>query len=276
MKKVISIILQGLGILMIILLIVVSIGLIVVYSEPKVPVLCYHNVLSKEELEIAKEDAAWSIDVENFEEEMKYLHDSNYKTLTMQEFCEWKEGKKEVPFKSVLVTFDDGLLSNYHYALPILKKYNINATIFVIGKASEDLGDDENKWANTPNSYITKKQIEEIKRDYPNIELYSHTYGMHRKIRGKEAVHCYTKEQMKEDIGKYEKYMGKTEYIAYPFGAVNKDFVDVLKENGYKYGFVFTDNKKATRKDDNFHINRINVSSNKDMLRFKLRLLLPY
>ena len=276
MKKVVPKILQVLGVLFILEIISAIVVLIVIYSEPKIAVLNYHNVLAKEEIEGLKAEKTWSISVDNFEEQMKYLHDHNYKTLTMQEFCEWKEGKINLPFKSVLITFDDGLLSNYHYAFPILKKYNLNATLFLIGNMSEKIGDDENIWLGNYNSYISKNQIEEIKKDYPNIEIYSHTYGMHRKIKGREAVYCYTREQMQEDIEKYENYMGKTEIVAYPFGVTDPMYVDVLKENGYKYGFLLGDNKKATRKDDNFYINRVNLSRDKDILHFGLRLLLPF
>ena len=181
---------------------------------------------------------------------MKYLHKHKYKTLTMEEFCKWKKGELKVPFKSVLVTFDDGLLSNYKYAMPILKKYNLNATIFVIGETSEKIGENPNEWKGNYNSYMSKNQLEDMIKEYPNIELYSHTYGIHKKINDNEAVHEISKQEMKEDIEKYENYMGKTEIIAYPFGATNPMFVNTLKEKGYKYGFLLGENRKATRIDE--------------------------
>lgn len=80
---------------------------------------------------------------------------------------------------------------------------------------------------------------------------------------------------MLEDIQKYENYMGKTEVIAYPFGVTNERFINALKKKGYKYGFVLGDNKKATRKDNDFMINRINTSYDKNS-HFGLRFWLPY
>ncbi len=40
----------------------------------------------------------------------------------MDEFYNWKIGNLNLPYKSVLITFDDGFLSNYEYAFKLLKK----------------------------------------------------------------------------------------------------------------------------------------------------------
>ena len=243
------------------------IAIAIIYREPKVAVLSYHNIAKKEEI---KKDDPWCVTLECFEKEMKYLHDAGYKTLTMQEFYEWKTGKREVPFRSVLITFDDGLLSNAEYAMPILKKYGFNATIFCIGKEVEK--STAEKWNGDCSLYMKKSKIEEYKKEYPNIEFYSHSYNMHYE----NAVNSLTKEQMREGIKKYEELFGKKDVIAYPFGKYNDKVIEVLKEKGYKMGFTLADNKKATRGESNWTINRINVSYDKPLYKFALRLLLPY
>lgn len=79
---------------------------------------------------------------QNFESQMRYLAKSGYKTLTLKEFFEFKKGALELPKKSVLLTFDDGWIDNFLVAYPILKKYSLKATIFVvtdwIERSSED------------------------------------------------------------------------------------------------------------------------------------------
>ena len=129
MKKKITIILI---VICIVFLLICS--TIYVRNKDKIPVLCYHNLATAEEKTNFEGEKDWTIDVQNFEEQLKYLKKHNYKTLTMEEFYEWKQGKIELPHKSVLITFDDGFLSNYHYAFPLLKKYNMNATVFLIGE----------------------------------------------------------------------------------------------------------------------------------------------
>ena len=106
---------------------------IVLYTHPKIAVLCYHNIATAEEKEQFPDEADWTITTDNFKEHLDYLKKHNYKTLTMDEFYNWKIGNINLPYKSVLITFDDGFLSNYEYAFKLLKDYDMNATVFVVG-----------------------------------------------------------------------------------------------------------------------------------------------
>lgn len=258
-------------IIVLIILLITGISISIIYREPKVSVLCYHNVGSKEEKEKYPDEQLWTISVENFEEEMKYLHDNNYKTLTMEEFYKWKKGEIEVPFKSVLITFDDGLLSNYHYAFPILKKYNINASVFAIGKCIVKSDEDSDEWNGNIVTYMSRNILKKCKEEYPNVEIYSHTYALHEKGDINKSI-----EDINNDFDTFSEKIKKTEYLAYPFGDYNDNIKKTLKNKKYKLAFTFADNKKATRQDDDYAINRVNVSTDKPLYKFALRLLLPY
>lgn len=257
------------GIVLLVLIIALIITIKIIYKEPKVSVLCYHNVAKAEEILNNENEKNWTITLENFEQEMKFLHDFNFKTLTLEEFYKWKKGEIEVPFNSVLITFDDGLLSNYKYAFPILKKYNINATIFIVGKYSNKEITEE--WKGNLQTYMGLDLINKTKDEYPNIEFESHTYNMH--IIGK--LNEIKKEDMKKDFEKMKK-LKTFEYVAYPFGACNNLLIETLKEEKVKLAFILTDNKKATRQDNDLKVNRINVSKDKPLYKYALRFLLPY
>nr|AIA95017.1 Polysacc_deac_1 [uncultured Bacillus sp.] len=63
---------------------------------------------------------------------MKYLHDNGYHTITPAQLKAYLTEDAPLPDKPVMLTFDDGYIDNYVHAWPILKKYDMTATIFIL------------------------------------------------------------------------------------------------------------------------------------------------
>ena len=124
----------------------------------------------------------------------------------MKEFYEWKQGKIELPHKSVLITFDDGFLSNYHYAFPLLKKYNMNATVFLIGEYVQNTT--QTDWNGNIKTYMPLELVEKSKEEYPNIDFCSHTYGLHYH----NSINEVSKEQKIEWLDKFYRRMSTALY----------------------------------------------------------------
>ena len=145
-----------------------------------------------------------------FDEQMKYLYDNNYKTLSMQEFYCWKIKKCSVPEKSVLITFDDGFYGIHYLGEPILKKYNFVASAFLIGSTIKE----------TTNDYDSNKYgtigLDIINSDNSSFEYYSHSYGMHKEIDCKKAIYKLSTEELDADSKKMQEIL-HAEYISYPF-----------------------------------------------------------
>lgn len=102
--------------------------------QKNIAILMYHRVIESDYY-------FWKLNVspKTFEKHMEYLSE-NYKFLRLEE--KW-ETIVEPNQKYVVITFDDGYVDNYRFALPILEKYHIPATVFV----STDLIDtDEMYW----------------------------------------------------------------------------------------------------------------------------------
>lgn len=89
-----------------------------------VPCLMYHHVSPIAGLVTVTPDV--------FEAQMAYVAQSGYRALTPDQFVDFLTGRSDVPRKSVLITFDDGYLDNYVYAYPILKRFGLRATIFIV------------------------------------------------------------------------------------------------------------------------------------------------
>jgi peptidoglycan/xylan/chitin deacetylase (PgdA/CDA1 family) len=87
-----------------------------------VPVLMYHSISDKpigiKQLSVKPSD---------FEAQMAYLSDNGYTAIFFSELSRYKTLDKPV-----IVSFDDGYIDNYTAAYPILKKYGLKATVFMI------------------------------------------------------------------------------------------------------------------------------------------------
>lgn len=241
------------------------------YTHPNISVLCYHNLATKEEKENFPDEIDWTIDVENFKEHLEYLKRNKYKTLTMEEFIQWKKGEKKLPYKSVLITFDDGFLSNYHYAFPLLKEYNMNATVFIAGSFVENSR--ETEWTGNIKTYMSKEIIDRMETEFPNIDICSHSYNLHY-----PGAIQQEKQELINDVNKYNLIYNETDVYCYPFGQYNENMKNALKEKNYKIAFRYgpesKDYKKANKNDDDYEIPRLNVSHGMNVTKFGLRLLM--
>jgi hypothetical protein len=63
---------------------------------------------------------------------MRYLVGHGFTTITLGELYAHLKYNNPLPKKPIVLTFDDGYLDNWVYAYPILKKYGLKATIFVV------------------------------------------------------------------------------------------------------------------------------------------------
>ena len=249
-----NIVIYGLIVCTIILVIVLAL----LYSNPTVAVLGYHD-FGKD----VDDSNTFVLNIGKFEEQLKYLKKHHYKTLTLDEFYEYKQNKKKFPYKCVLITMDDGYQSNYELAFPLLKKYNMNATVFCVGKNAEE----------GCAGYMSKETPKKVKEEYPNIDIASHSYNLHEK-----GAYNVGKDELREDFSKCKNVI-QTEYLAYPFGDYNENFVEVLKENNFKLAFTFgpgKEHRKAKHSDSNYRIPRLCISSNMPMWKFAIRIALPY
>ena len=97
----------------------------------QVPVLMYHHISEEG-------NDSTELSPEAFEAQIAALAEAGYTSVFPEDLAAYVREGKELPEKPIVITFDDGYLSNYEYAYPILKKYGMVATIFVIGSTVGD------------------------------------------------------------------------------------------------------------------------------------------
>jgi peptidoglycan/xylan/chitin deacetylase (PgdA/CDA1 family) len=202
------------------------------YRSDRVPALLYHRLISKDHAPVSKPrsfDRSYVTYDTVFAKQMAYLHGKRYSTISLDEFLAYREGRSPLPPKPIMITFDDGFASNYHYAFPVLTKYQMTATIFA---TPDPTCDNFQKYASTDKA-LTPEQMREMSKD----RIFIHSHGMtHRYL--SELVPAMIRWELVESKKALERILGTPVcYLAIPSGAYNRTVRKLAKETGYRAVF---------------------------------------
>ena len=95
--------------------------------KPSIPIIYYHSV--------GPVNPGWkrnflTLELPFFEDQLKYFK-NNFNLISLKAFYNIRAGLQNSPKKPLVITIDDGYLDNWIWAFPMLKKYDIPATLFV-------------------------------------------------------------------------------------------------------------------------------------------------
>lgn len=209
-----------------------------------IPVLMYHHVNQH------KDDMV-TITPDVFECQMKYLQKNGYATLTIDKLIDYINGEFQLTQKAVVITFDDGWLDNYIYAFPVLEKYKIHASIFIVAdrteKASENSAQSPSSVPNHKESKSLIKKGEEQKvalnwrlikkiADTGLVDFYSHTMS-HREC--DKLSEAELSEELKQSKKIIERQLNRPcPYLCWPYGKYNDAAIRIARDSGYKAVFT--------------------------------------
>lgn len=217
-------------------------------TTDKVAVLNYHFFYNPDKGEECNEVIC--LKESKFREQLDYLRDNGFKTLTMNEFYRWMYGEIELPEKSVLLTIDDGAKGtgkhNGNILIPTLEEYDMHATLFLIA----GWWDIENYRSN-------------------NLDIQSHTYDMHSYGScGSGQLICANYDEAKNDLQKSIDIIKDNTAFCYPFYQYSNTAIKAIKDLGFKLAFA-SGNVKATRNSDKYKVPRYSILSDTSLEEFK-------
>ncbi|HHU7342924.1 TPA: polysaccharide deacetylase family protein, partial [Escherichia coli] len=137
------------------------------------PVLTYHHILRDEENTRFRHTST-TTSVRAFNNQMAWLRDRGYATLSMAQLEGYVKNKINLPARAVVITFDDGLKSVSRYAYPVLKQYGMKATAFIV---TSRIKRHPQKWNPKSLQFMSVSELNEI-RDV--FDFQSHTHFLHR------------------------------------------------------------------------------------------------
>ena len=183
-------------------------------------ILVYHHVS-------ASTPPSTSISPEDFERHLEYLEQNNFNVIPLDNMLKTLRAGEQLPEKSVAITFDDGYISIYDTAFPMLQSYGFPFTLFLstgpIDKQQQ--------------SYMNWDQIREMSRAGVIIanHMVEHPYML--EIGSDETDADWINRLQNELLAaesRIEQETGQSHrYLAYPYGEFDLDIKLMLKNNGF-------------------------------------------
>jgi peptidoglycan/xylan/chitin deacetylase (PgdA/CDA1 family) len=187
----------------------------------KVVVLCYHRFEDNKRDQLA-------INPTEFRSQMKQLKDDGIAVISMKDFLAWRRGEKSIPSKSCIITIDDGYISGYNVAWPILKEFGYPFTMFIY-----------TNYVNVGGKSLTWAQLEQM-RD-AGVDIECHTVSHHdlrHAPKGQDYMtwlhnEIYTSKDILE-----QKLGISIVAFAFPYGTYNEVVRKMATEAGYQALFT--------------------------------------
>ena len=232
-----------------------------------VPIVMYHHIL-------AKDDDTQNITRAKFEEDLKAYQAEGFETIQYKDLINYVYDDVPLPEKPLIITFDDGYLSNYEIAYPLLEEYDMKAVISLIG------------WS-VGKSYDAVKESDIIPHFDWNeakemsasgiIEFQSHSYDLHAlqtdeqsrsgvlQLPGEDTIKYIEvfkndhKRMLESMITNIEK---RPTFFTYPYGYYNPFTEGLLKTLGYYGSVTVEEGLNSITRDPNslFSLKRIDAS----------------
>ncbi len=212
-----------------------------IYLKPKyvVPILMYHSINQ------GGDKSSLCVSEKNFAGQMRFLRKHKYNVISLNEFVQGKINHDIFARNTVVITFDDGYEDNFSAAYPILKKYNLPATMFVVVNAIDHEG------------YLSLEQIEQM-RQAGLITIGSHSLEGDY-LPGKDSG------QIAEEIGISKLVLeisleDDVDFFCYPIGGFTPEIEELVRDYGYLAACTTNRGKTQTYlNDDLFALKRIKV-----------------
>nr|WP_297171429.1 polysaccharide deacetylase family protein [uncultured Agathobaculum sp.] len=227
-----------------------------------IPILTYHDLTRD-----PSQTDSMTITEERFRLDMEFLSEFGYTPLLTDDLIAIQQGDAAMPEKPVMITFDDGYLSNYTLAYPILQQTGMKAIISVVaynmgGTGGFSVRQNGQTGENESGSHLTWEQMREMVAS-GLVEIGSHTYNLHNPELGGVGTPNGVNGVMRktgESFPQYNARVGgdlqrcidliiehtgqqRVNYFAYPFGAYDSWMDRILDEQGVPVS-VWSNNAK--------------------------------
>jgi len=225
--------------------------------EAQVPILMYHHIaVPGPNADAIRCDL--SVSPAAFEAQMAYLASHGYRTVSLLDLFEHLQSGQALPARPIILTFDDGYDDNYTYAYPILRRYGLQGTFFIITGLVGRPG------------YLTWEQAREMRRGGMSLESHTCTHlDLTRSTPG------HVDEEVKDSKAALERELGgPVLFFSYPSGKYNAAVIAALEANGY-LGAVTTRHGTTQEASALYELCRVRIRGSDTLETFAQKVELP-
>ncbi|MDD3517435.1 MAG: polysaccharide deacetylase family protein [Chromatiales bacterium] len=192
-------------------------------------ILMYHQVGAFAPM---REHRSTYCDVRRFAAQMAWLHRFGYSVLRLDDALDALAGRRPLPPRAVVITFDDGYENFYTHAWPVLERHGFPATVYLIAGM---LGQPSHWFAadgrDTP-PLMGPERIRELHR--AGVDFGSHSVT-HAKLT--EIDHVAARQEIEDSKAMLEDVLGApVRHFCYPFGRHDRAIVELARAAGYASG----------------------------------------
>lgn len=228
-----------------------------------IPVLMYHHITPH------CGDTV-TVTPETFAAQMHHLAAAGYRTLSLRELLDHVSGARPLSEQAVVLTFDDGWLDNYRFAMPLLENLHFKAAFFVItarvdAASVRGRGGEVFPCHDEAKRLIEAGHADQVVLDWKKInmvaqtglfEFYSHGVT-HRRAADLKRDELAT--ELRESKQRLEQELGRPcPYLCWPYGSFTPEAVALAVTSGYEALFTTIEGFNAVGA-DRFMLKRFEV-----------------
>jgi peptidoglycan/xylan/chitin deacetylase (PgdA/CDA1 family) len=186
-----------------------------------VPALVYHNIAPQARGRMV-------VSAKAFEEQMRYLKAQGFHVLAVRDLVQFLSFDRQLPRKSVVLTFDDGYKSFLQYAYPVLKELGFTATLFVY---TDYIGSGRNA--------LSWSELRQLADEGFEIGAHSKSHENLRRRPSETDASFGRRMQVELSQASFQRHLDMTpRVLAFPYGAADPEVLARARELGYVAGFT--------------------------------------
>lgn len=227
------------------------------------PVLLYHKVS-----EDTPDDL--TVTTPQLRQHFRFISENGFNPVTAADVISFIEDEKYLPDNPILITFDDGFVNNIEFAYPLLKEYDLRATIFLptayLGKTGS--------WEIKPEKVLSVEQLKAIDPQHIELALHSHSHKNYKEMPAMEI-----EKDLNDNINTLTmNNINFTRAFAYPFGgrprdlSILKSMQKTMQSLNIKIAFRIGNRVNKIPFTDVYELKRIDIKGTDSFFVFKTKL----